>query len=126
MDEIDQKYADKYWDMANAITAFTAAQSVVFSVASATADMHKQLATGRGCLIAIFITLIATALYLISVCKLHRFHKTAIGDGHSATNKAIEMIALSRIVAITWFQSIVILCSVGPYLMRPEDTLVCV
>jgi hypothetical protein len=49
-------YAGRYWDLANAITAFSGVQAITFTYSSRTEALAKELAKTRGWVVALILT----------------------------------------------------------------------
>lgn len=80
MPGLASSYADKCWNLSNAVTGFAAAQSVVFSTTSQSHDIHIQLVECRGWWVAFGLILIFNILYAIAVWRCFAVESRLLAD----------------------------------------------
>jgi len=109
IDSLSEKYAEKCWDAANAITGFSAGQSIIFSIASQSADMGKLLKDHRNATSAVLMIIVFSVLYCVAVGIFARFQLrllqsclVGIDDGIQLRG-IIKKTTLFRMAVIMWF-----------------------
>ena len=80
MDSLDAKYAEKCWDIANAITGFSAAQSIAFSTASQSLNVGELLKEGKNAITAALMIVVFSALYCAAVGVFARFQRQLLAS----------------------------------------------
>jgi Na+/proline symporter len=102
MGNLDEKYGEKCWDVANAITAFAAAQSIAFAIAAQSSEHLQKALVGHGKAAAVLIIIFSVA-YGWAVYGLERMQRKLLPQASDNLQRVFRAAALSRMGGIAGF-----------------------
>ena len=111
--EINTKYAEKCWDIANGICGFSALQSLAASLASQTEYMKPILMGGAG--VAAFLSFLATVIYTAALWMLFEFQKELLAMKDKPLLRICERVTIGRLIAV-WLSFLIYIISIGRFL----------
>jgi hypothetical protein len=96
MDDLNVKYAEKCWDVANAIAGFSAVQGIAFSIASQTKEMSNLLQNGNNVTIAIVMIFVFSLAYCAAVRVFLSFQRKLLNAArHSKTSNSLQRVLMT-------------------------------